>query len=59
MAWCEYSAEAIDLDTKLRTLHKQGKTTEALAAITAALRKASEVGPSLLTYEQFERRLTR
>ena len=57
MAWTPFSAEAIDLDCRLRQLHKAGKTTVALEAIKTALAKAHKYGPDNVSYEQFEARL--
>lgn len=57
MAWTPFSAEAVELDTLLRQLHKSGRTTEALNAVVKALVKAHEKGPDNVSYEQFEARL--
>lgn len=57
MAWCEFSAEAIELDSKIRRLHAQGRTSAAVDAIKDALKRAALDGPSNTTYEEFEIRL--
>jgi len=54
MAWGLFSAEAVKLDVMLRRLHKEGRTSDALGAIVAALEKAHRDGPSGTTYEDFE-----
>lgn len=53
MAWGPFSAEAVRLDSHLRQLHRQGRTSEALDAIVAALDKANRDGPSNQTYDHF------
>jgi hypothetical protein len=52
--WRGQSAETIHLDCEIRKLHKQGRTSEALRVIEAALEKAHRDGPSDMTYEEFE-----
>lgn len=56
MAWTPFSAEAIELHILLRKLDKDGRVSEALEAIDAALEKAHREGPSGVTYEEFEAR---
>lgn len=55
MAWTGFSAEAVDLDTTLRKLHREGRVSEAIGAIKAALARAYQDGPSNISYEEFER----
>lgn len=57
MAWTPFSAEAVELHTLVGRLNKQGRITDALEAINAALEKAHHDGPSNKTYEQFEAEL--
>ena len=54
MAWTPFSAEAIQLDTTLRRLHREGRISDALDAINTALEKAHRDGPSNMTYEESE-----
>lgn len=54
MPWTPFSAEAVLLDSKLRKLHRQGRTTDAIEAIEAALEAAHRQGPSNMSYEDFE-----
>jgi hypothetical protein len=54
MAWTPFSAEAIRLDSQLRKLHAQGRISDALNVIVAALDKAHRGGPSNTSYEAFE-----
>lgn len=54
MAWTPFSAEAVELDTKIRRLHKEGRTSDAINLIKTALEKAHRDGPSNKTYEQFD-----
>jgi hypothetical protein len=54
MTWSPFSAEAVKLDTVIRRLHKDGRITDAIAAIEKALERARLDGPSNTTYEQFE-----
>lgn len=54
MAWTPFSAEAVELDSLLRRLHREGRTSDAVAAIVQALEKAHRTGPSNLSYEQAE-----
>lgn len=58
MAWTPFSAEAVDLDTQLRRLHREGRVSEATQAIVAALERAHRHGPTGETYEQFEARVS-
>lgn len=55
MAWTPFSAEAVLLDSRLRQLHRDGKTSQALDAINDALERAHREGPSNISYEDFER----
>jgi hypothetical protein len=56
MAWTAFSAEAIDLKLKVLQLERDGRLSEATAAIAEALEKAHRDGPSGETYEEFEAR---
>jgi len=58
MAWGPFSAEAVELDGVLRSLHAAGRTSEAVDAIKAALDKAHRAGPSNTTYGAFEEQLS-
>lgn len=54
MTWGPFSAEAVTLDGELQKLHKEGRVSDALNAIKAALDKAHRVGPSNISYAEFE-----
>lgn len=54
MAWGPFSAEAVELHTLVGKFDKQGRITDALAAIEKALEAAHREGPSRKTYEQAE-----
>jgi hypothetical protein len=54
MAWTPFSAEAVNLDTELRKLHREGRTSEAVELIVDALVRAHRDGPSKISYEQFD-----
>lgn len=57
MAWTPFSAEAVRLDSQLRKLHDEGRSSAALDAIKQALERAHREGPSNITYEEFEAQL--
>jgi hypothetical protein len=54
MSWGPFSAEAVTLDGALRRLHREGRTSDAIAAIKNALDIAHRTGPSNMTYAEFE-----
>jgi ABC-type amino acid transport substrate-binding protein len=54
MAWTPFSAEAIALHIAVGKLDRDGRVSDALSLINAALEKAHRDGPSNTTYEQFE-----
>jgi len=58
MAWTPFSSEAVELDTAIRKLHREGRISESLDLICKALEKAQCDGPSNETYEEFERRVS-
>lgn len=59
MAWTPFSAEAVRLDSQLRKLHREGRSSAALEAIKQALERAHREGPSNITYADFEAELER
>lgn len=54
MAWTPFSYEAVHLLTDVERLVRQGRTSDALDLIGAALAKAQREGPSNISYSQFE-----
>jgi len=57
MAWKPFSAEAIKLEAKIRSLTKQGRVSDVTEAIAEALEQAHRNGPSNMSYEDFEAEL--
>lgn len=55
MAWGKFSAEAVLLHSQILRLSKAGEMSRAIDVIAAALAKAHDVGPSNMSYEEFDR----
>lgn len=53
MTWTAFSTEAVILDSQVRKLHKDGRSTDAILAIEQALERAHRHGPSNISYEGF------
>jgi hypothetical protein len=59
MAWTSFSAEAIELHAQVRKLERQGRISDMIDVIKAALEKAHREGPSNESYADFEAKLER